>query len=675
MNNQHNEIHVSVRNEIEDLVKKLNYHCYRYYVLDSPVISDEEYDRLYRRLSELEAAYGFILPDSPTQRVGAPPLDKFEKVKHSEPMLSLDNAFSYEELWDFERRLKRLLENDSEIEYTVEPKYDGLAIELTYVKGLLIKASTRGDGYIGEDVTQNIKTIKSVPLKMKDSFDAPEHLDIRGEIYMDIKYFEKLNLQRGKNMEGTFANPRNAAAGSVRQLDPSITASRRLHLACYGIGKVIGIDFKTQQGLINWLKETRFPTPVFVMTASGIKNVLKIIDEVEEKRHDFPFETDGVVIKVNDFELQRRLGSKTREPRWAIAYKFKAHQGIAKIISIGGSVGRTGVITPYAVFEPVRIGGVTVSRSTLHNWDELKRKDIREGDYVVIERAGDVIPHVVMPLKERRSSAERPFVMPQKCPSCNSILVREAGEVALRCISLNCHAQVQERIIHFASRGAMNIEGLGEKNVRLLHSSGLISHFTDIYKLTKEELYKLPRFAEKSAQNLIDAISASKNTTLSRFLFGLGILHVGEYASRLLATNFERLEDLFNIKKEAVLNIKQIGDKIADSVYGFFNDPDNLRTLESLKALRLNISNPDFQKDKKGRKPIDGLTFVITGAMSVPRKELQDMIINHGGHVSSSVTKNTNYLIAGEAPGSKHTKAESLKVPIISYDDFLKMVK
>lgn len=676
MSGQDKQIPIQVKKEIERLVKELNYHCYLYYVLDSPVISDEEYDRLYRRLTELEERYGFIMPDSPTQRVGAPPLDKFEKVAHSEPMLSLDNAFSYGELRDFESRIRRMLESDDEIEYTVEPKYDGLAIELTYMDGILLRASTRGDGYTGEDVTQNIKTVKSVPLRIENKLGTLDYyIDIRGELYMNIKDFEELNRQREASGESLFANPRNAAAGSVRQLDSSITASRRLHLACYGIGKVSGIDFKSQNELINWLRESRFPVPAIVLTAKGIENVIKAIDVIEAKRQEFPFETDGAVIKVNDFELQKRLGTKTREPRWAIAYKFKAHQGVARIIEIKGSVGRTGVITPYAVFEPVRIGGVTVSRSTLHNWDELNRKDIREGDYVVIERAGDVIPHVIMPLKERRVGSEKQVALPQKCPSCGSRLIRETGEVALRCVSLKCPAQMQERIIHFASRGAMNIDGLGEKNVQLLYSNGLISHFEDIYRLSKDKLLKLPRFAEKSAQNLIDAINRSKTTTLNRFLFALGILHVGEYASRLLAANFKRLEDLYNIKPEAVLNIKQIGEKIAHSVSSFFNDSDNLKILESLKNLGVTISNPDFEGDKKGHKTLDGLTFVITGTMPVPRKHLQDIIENLGGHVSSSISKNTNYLIAGVDPGSKLAKAESIGIPVISYEDFLKMAQ
>lgn len=664
-----------IKQEIEKLVKELNYHCYRYYVLDSPVISDEEYDRLFLKLKELEEKYHYILPDSPTQRVGAPPLDKFEKVKHTEPMLSLDNAFSHDDVREFDRRIKRLLGTDKDIEYTVEPKYDGLAIELTYQNGLLYKASTRGDGYEGEDVTQNIKTIKSVPLRIESVKKIPEIIDIRGEVYMDIDEFERLNKEREKNGEPVFANPRNAAAGSVRQLDPSITASRKLHLACYGIGAVKGIVFKTQQEFINWLKEARFPIPVIVKTVKGINEVIISIKEIEEKRNTFPFETDGAVIKVNDFTLQKALGMKTREPRWAIAYKFPAHQGTTKIKDIQGSVGRTGVITPFAIFEPVKIGGVTVSRSTLHNWDEIERKDIRIGDIVIVERAGDVIPHVIGVIKEKRTGKEKKVPVPEKCPVCGSKAVREEGEVAVRCIGISCPAQVQEKIIHFASRPAMDIEGLGEKNVELLYSKGLIKTFIDIYKLRKEDIINLPRFAEKSAQNLIDAIEKSKNTTLARFLFALGILHVGEYASKLLARNFERLEDLFYIKPEKILKIKQIGEKIAHSVSNFFNDPENINTLKTLKSLGLNITNPDYMGKQKGLRPLEGMTFVITGTLPKPRNEIEELIESLGGHASSSVSKNTNYVIVGEEPGSKLQKAQKLGVKTISYDEFLKLIE
>ena len=664
-----------IKHETENLVKDLNYHSYRYYVLDSPVISDEEYDRLYFHLKDLEDKYHYVLPDSPTQRVGAPPLGKFEKVKHTEPMLSLDNAFTYDDLEEFDKRIKKLLKSDEDIEYTVEPKYDGLAIELKYRNGLLYTASTRGDGYEGEDVTRNIRTIKSVPIKTGEAGSVPGEIDIRGEVYMDIDEFENLNKEREKKGEPLFANPRNAAAGSVRQLDSSITAERKLHLACYGIGSVKGIDFKSQFDLINWLEKSRFPIPAVIKNVKGIERVILAIKGIEEKRKGFSFETDGAVVKVNDFGLQKKLGMKTREPRWAIAYKFAAHQGITKIRDIQGSVGRTGVITPFAIFEPVRIGGVTVSRSTLHNWDEMERKDIQIGDTVVVERAGDVIPHVIAVIKEKRTGREKPFPVPEKCPVCGSRVLREEGEVAFRCIGLNCPAQVQEKIFHFASRGAMDIEGLGEKNIELLYSKGLINHFIDMYRLKKEDLLQLPRFAEKSSQNLIDAIEKSKQTTLARFLYALGILHVGEYASKQLAKNFENLEDLYHIKPGQILKIKQMGEKIAHSVSDFFNDQENLHILKTLKSLELKLTNPDFKGEEKQNKPLDNLSFVITGTLPKPRNEVEDLIENLGGHNTSSVSKNTSYLVAGTDPGSKLRKAESLGVKIISYDELLQLIE
>lgn len=663
-----------IKAEIKRLVDEINYHNYRYYVLDSPVISDEEYDRLLKRLKELEEKYNYILPDSPTQRIGAPPLEKFEKVRHKEPMLSLDNAFNEEELREFDRRIKRFLGITEDVQYTVEPKYDGLAIELSYVKGLLERASTRGDGYEGEDVTQNIKTIKSIPLKIEGT-DVPEEIDIRGEVYMNIDEFERLNKEREKSGEPLFANPRNAAAGSVRQLDPSITAKRKLHLACYGVGAIKGKEFKSQIEFIEWLREKRFPVPAIVKTARNINEVIDIIKEMEKLREKWPFETDGAVVKVNDFSLQKALGVKTREPRWAIAYKFPAHQATTKILDIRASVGRTGVLTPYAIFEPVRIGGVTVTRSTLHNWDEMERKDIRIGDTVLVERAGDVIPHVVMVIKEKRTGKEKPFPIPERCPECGSRVVREPEEVAVRCINMNCPAQVQERIIHFASRGAMNIEGLGEKTVELLYSNGLIKNFIDIYKLKKDDLLKLPRFADKSAKNLIDAIEASKKTTLARFLFGLGILHVGEYVAKVLARHFKDLEDLYNIKMERLTEIPQIGEKIARSIYDFFNNPENIKTLETMKKMGLKVTNPDYAGKVTEKRPLEGLTFVITGTLPKPRKEIEDLIESLGGHVSSSVSKSTNYLIVGEEPGSKLEKARALGVKTISYEDFLKLIK
>ncbi|RPI36885.1 MAG: NAD-dependent DNA ligase LigA, partial [Nitrospiraceae bacterium] len=602
--------------------------------------------------------------------------EKFEKIKHAEPMLSLGNAFSYDEVREFDKRTKRLLKNsDREIEYTVEPKYDGLAIELSYRDGLLFRASTRGDGYVGEDVTHNIRTIKAVPLKIEGLGKVPLEIDIRGEVYMDIDEFEKLNRQREEKGEPLFANPRNAAAGSVRQLDPAVTTSRKLFLACYGIGAVKGLGMKSQSELITWLTEARFPTPTGMKITKGIDEVIDAVREIEASRSDFTFETDGAVIKVNDFGLQQKLGVKTREPRWAIAYKFQAHQGTTVIKEIHGSVGRTGVITPFAVFEPVRIGGVTVSRSTLHNWDEIERKDIRIGDTVLVERAGDVIPHVILVVKEKRTGREKFFPIPEKCPACGSRVMREEGEVAVRCVSLHCPAQIQEKIIHFASRGGMDIEGLGEKNVELLYSRGLIKHFEDIYRLKKEDLIKLPRFAEKSAKNLIEAIERSKHTTLAKFLFAIGILHVGEYAAKLLAKNFRTLKDLYHTSSERIVNIKQMGEKIASSVSAFFNDEKNLLTLDSMIKLGLDIKNPDFALGKDEALPLKELSFVITGILPKPRKEVEETIEKNGGHPSSALSARTDFLIVGEEPGSKLQKAKTLGVRTISYPEFLKLIE
>ncbi|MGB9822763.1 NAD-dependent DNA ligase LigA [Thermodesulfovibrio sp.] len=666
------EIPEDVKKEIERLVKEINYHNYRYYVLDSPVISDEEYDMMLRRLKELEERWGYILPDSPTQRVGAAPSEKFEKVEHREPMLSLDNAFSYEELRDFDERVKRLLGINESVEYTVEPKYDGLAIELSYKNGLLYKASTRGDGYVGEDITQNIKTIKSIPLRIEGV--TPEEIDIRGEVYMNIDEFERINRERQEKGEPIFANPRNAASGSVRQLDPSITASRRLHIACYGVGYYRGVEFKTQYEFIQWLRQARFPVPAYVKVAKGIDEVIEAIKEIEKLRAGYPFETDGAVVKVNSFELQKRLGAKTREPRWAIAYKYPAHQGITKLKDIVASVGRTGVITPVAILEPVRIGGVTVSRSTLHNWDEVKRKDIRIGDYVIVERAGEVIPHIIGVVVDRRTGQEVIPKIPEHCPVCGSKTVRELGEVALKCINFNCPAQVEERIKHFASRRAMNIEGLGDKTVELLHEKGLIKSFVDLYKLRQQDIKGLPGFADLSSKKLIEAIERSKKTTLARFLYALGISQVGEYAAKLLAQNFKKLEDLYHVKMERLIEIPQIGEKTARAIEQFFNNEENLKAIEELKSLGLTIENPDYQKEKKPAS-LEGFSFVITGTLPKPRHEVQEMIEKAGGRVSSSVSKNTDYLIVGEEPGSKLAKAKELGVKIISYEELLKMLE
>ncbi len=668
------EIPEEIKKEIEKLVKELNYHNYRYYVLDSPVISDEEYDMMLRRLKELEEQWGYILPDSPTQRVGASPSEKFEKVEHREPMLSLDNAFSIEELREFDARIRRLLGTNESIEYTVEPKYDGLAVELSYKNGLFFKASTRGDGYIGEDITQNIKTIKAIPLRIEGVDKVPDEIDIRGEVYMNIDEFERINKERQERGEPVFANPRNAASGSVRQLDPSITARRKLHMACYGIGYYSGIEIKSQFDFIEWLRKARFPIPAYIKIARGVDEVINAIKELERIRQTYPFETDGAVVKVNDFELQKRLGTKTREPRWAIAYKYPAHQGITRLINILSSVGRTGVITPVAILEPVRIGGVTVSKSTLHNWDEIKRKNIKIGDYVIVERAGEVIPHIIGVVIDRRTGNETEPEAPAHCPICGAKIVREPGEVALKCINLNCPAQVEERINHFASRRAMNIEGLGDKTVSLLHERGLIKNFVDIYKLKQDHLRDLPGFAELSSKKLIEAIERSKRTTLARFIYALGISQVGEYAAKLLAEHFRTIEDLYHVKMEQLIKIPQIGEKTARAIEQFFNNEENLEAIDELKRMGLTVENPDYQEKEKPL-PIKGLTFVITGKLPRPRHEVQEIIEQAGGRVSSSVSRNTDYLVVGEDPGSKLTKAQELGVKTVSFEELLKLIR
>lgn len=661
----------NTKKEIEKLVSDLNDHCYRYHVIDFPLISDEEYDRLYRELKQMEKSTGYILPDSPTQRIGAPPMEKYEKVKHAEPMLSLGNAFSYDEVVEFDRKVKRFLKTDEHIAYTVEPKYDGLAVELIYENGILHKAATRGDGNVGEDVTLNMKTVKGVPLRIEGE-DVPEKIDIRGEIYMNIKEFEELNREREREGEPPFANPRNAAAGSVRQLDSSITANRKLHLACYGAGAVKGKRFESHWEFMEWLKKARFPVPMNIVLSERIEGILESIREIETNRNSFAFETDGAVIKVNAISLQDQLGVKTREPRWAIAYKFAAHRGTTRILDIRPSVGRLGTITPVASLEPVRIGGVNISSTSLHNWDEIERMEIGIGDTVEVERAGDVIPHVI---SVKKHSGSGKFPPPTECPECSSSVEKDEGGVAYRCIGINCAAQVQERIKHYASRSAMEIEGLGEKNIKLLYAHGLVKHFIDIYALKKEGLMNLPRFAEKSAQNLIDAIERSKATTLARFIYSLGIIHVGEYASKLLARNFKDINDLCNIKAEQIASIKHMGEKTAESVSKFFNESQNLNVLTKLETLGFKMLNPDFEAETTGERRLGGLTFVITGTLSMPRKDLEELIEKNGGHVSKSVSNKTSYLLLGDSPGSKLKKAESLGINMLSSDDLLKMIQ
>ncbi len=668
----------NTKKQIEKLVKEINEHNRRYYLSDAPIISDAEYDELFLKLKKLEEETGYVLPDSPTQRVGAPPLDRFNQVTHNLPMLSLKFVKTVEDVKKFEDTVKRDLGAEDNIEYTVEPKYDGLAVELTYINGLLHHASTRGDGEVGEDVTQNIKTIKTIPLKLEGVSVIPETIDIRGEVYLDISEFEKINAEREQRGEDLFANPRNAAAGSIRQLDPSIAAARKLYMVCYGFGLVKGIQFNTHTEFIKWLKQAYFPTPHIFEVVTGIDKVADSVQKMEQERDRLSFEIDGAVYKVNSIALQKRLDQRSREPKWAEAFKFPPKQAFTIIENIISSVGRTGVITPVAELTPVKLGGVTVSRSTLHNWDEVARKDVRIGDTVLIERAGDVIPRVVEVKAESRTGRERQVSPPEKCPVCGSDVIREEGVVAYQCININCPAQTTRNIIHYASKHGMNILGLGEKNVFLLYEHKLIKHFVDLYKINEKQLIELPRFAEKSASNLVKSIEKSKNAKFSKFLFALGILHIGEATAKLLAKNFKTVDDLYYVTPERLMQIKQFGDTLATSIARFFNKKENLQALDKLKQLGVAISNPDYSPPtEKGvvKGPLAGMTIVVTGTLSRSRPEIKDMIEKLGGHAAGSVSGKTTYVLAGDKAGSKLDDAKKLGVKIISEIEFNKLIK
>ncbi len=668
---------MAVPPEVLDRIKKLreeiNYHNYRYYVLDSPVISDEEYDALMHELRELEEKYPeTVTPDSPTQRVGAPPSDKFRTVPHHVPMLSLDDAFSPEEIREFDVRVKKFLNIDHDIEYTVEPKMDGLAVELVYEKGLFVLGSTRGDGFNGEDVTNNLRTIPSIPLRLLSRHEpVPDLLEARGEVYMEKDAFRRLNEERQRQGLPTFANPRNAAAGSLRQLDPKVTASRPLNIFCYGIGRVEGRGFKTQWEVLNTLKQWGLRVNPLIKKVTGIEKAIKYHEHLAKIRPELNYEIDGMVIKVNDLELQDRLGTKARSPRWAIAYKFEAAQSVTRIVDIILSVGRTGAVTPVAIMEPVKVGGVTIRRATLHNEDEIRRKDIRIGDWVIVRRAGDVIPEVVKPLKERRTGKEKPFVMPKFCPVCGSPLVKKPGEAIYRCPNPDCFPRLAKKIAHFVSKPAMDIEGLGPKVVEQLITSGIIRDIPDLYYIKKEDLLSLEGFAEKSAQNLLDAIRRSKHVSLPRFLFALGIRHVGEVTAQLLAKHFKRLENIMEASFEELQSIQGIGPEVATSIYEWFKDEKNKELINKLLEAGITVE----PIEEESRLPLEGQSFVFTGSLkSMKRADAKRLVISLGGQVQSSVGRNTSFVVVGENPGSKLEKAQKLGVKAIDEQQFLKMV-
>ncbi|PKP57553.1 DNA ligase [Candidatus Atribacteria bacterium HGW-Atribacteria-1] len=665
----------NIEKKIEELREKIRYHNYRYYVLNDPIISDAEYDQLMKELMEWEKKYPqYITTSSPTQRVGIEPVPEFTTVQHITPMLSLTNAFSSEELRAFGQRIKKLIPQQK-IEYVVELKIDGLAIALVYENGIFIRGATRGDGIIGENITSNLKTIKTIPLKLFGD-DLPSHLEIYGEVYMKKSDFKKLNEERMKNEEYLFANPRNAAAGSVRQLDPRLTARRPLDTFIYRATFPNGYKLKNHMEVLNYLRKIGFKINPFIKLCADIKEAINYCQEWIEKREDLDYEIDGMVIKVNSLRLREELGSTTRSPRWAIAYKFPAKQITTKVRNIIVQVGRTGALTPVALLDPVKISGSVVQRATLHNEDEIRRKDVRIGDTVLVQKAGEVIPEVVKVIKEKRTGKEKKFTMPSKCPVCGAKVFRPEGEVASRCYSLTCSAQIKERIRHFASRDAMDIEGLGPAIIDQLVENRLIKNVSDLYFLKRDDLISLERMAEKSADNLMNAIEKSKSRSFANLIYGLGIRYVGVHTSEVITRYFPTLDKLRKINLEELIEINEIGPKIAESIVLFFKEKENLDIIERLRSADLNFSQKEEKKRKERRaQTFTGKQFVLTGTLKdFTRTQVTEIIGELGGRVTSSVSKKTDYVVAGEDPGSKYQKAKKLGITIIDEEEFKKII-
>jgi DNA ligase (NAD+) len=662
-----------VVSRVAQLREQLNYHNYRYYVLDDPVVSDAEFDRLLAELTRLEEAYGLATPDSPTQRVGTQPLDKFDTVLHRQPMLSLENAFSEAETREFDERVKRFLRTTEEFPYVLEPKMDGCAVELVYENGRFTVGSTRGDGYRGENVTQNLKTIHTIPLGLlTDEGPAPELLEVRGEVYMDLEEFRQYNDERLAQGEPAFANPRNAAAGSLRQLDPKITAARPLKIYCYGVGEVRGRNFDTHWEVLQTLKQWGLRVNPLIEQGRGIEAAIDYHQRLEHQRHGLPYEIDGMVIKVDPLVLQERLGSKSRSPRWALAYKFAATQATTRVLAIEVNVGRTGAVTPMAVMEPVEVGGVTVSRATLHNEDEVARKDVRVGDTVLVQRAGDVIPEVVKVIPEERPPDTEPFKMPQICPLCETELVRPEGEKVTRCPNPDCFGSRTRSIMHFAGKSGMDIDGLGEKIILQLVEVGLVEDVGDLYRLTEDDLIPLERFAEKSAQNIVSAIQASKTVPLWRLINALGIRYVGEATAQLLARHFQTLEALIAADQEDLLHVEGVGEQVAGSIRDFFGNERHQALIKKLQDYGVRGLTPK----PHAVGPLAGKTFVFTGGLPhLSREEAKALVMARGGKVTSSVSAKTDYVVAGTDPGSKLAKARELGVEVLEEEKFKALIE
>ncbi|MCX5678477.1 MAG: NAD-dependent DNA ligase LigA [Candidatus Omnitrophica bacterium] len=662
-----------INKEIKSLRKMINRHDRLYYVLAKPEISDQEYDKLYRRLKDLEGEHPeLITPDSPTQRVGGEPIKGFAVVKHILPMMSLDNTYSADEIRQFDDRVRKNLKGEA-VEYAVELKFDGVSASLLYEDGKWVRGATRGDGENGDDVTANLKTIHSIPLEFGDDAErAPKLIEIRGEVYMTKRSLDEINKNKDKNGEEPFANPRNAAAGSLKLLDPKMVSGRHLDMYIWGIGHCEGKRFKTHVEVLDYLKSNGFKVNPHCKLCKSIEEVIEYCDSWEPKRDKLDFEMDGMVLKVNDLAQRQRLGSTSKSPRWAIAYKFPAEKALTEVRDIIVQVGRTGAITPVAILKPVHLSGTTVSRATLHNFDEIDRLGVKIGDKVYVEKSGEIIPKVLSVAKEKRSGKEKDFVVPVKCPVCGARLTRLPEEVALRCPNAGCRAQIKEAILHFASRNAMDIENMGEAIVDQLVDKELIKDYGDIYRLSLEDVKDLDRMAEKSARNLIDAVEKSKSNGLNRLIYGLGIRHVGENSAWVLSEHFGSMERLKGSGVEELTAIREIGPVMAESIRSFFQNKENIKILEKLKEAGLKM---ELLEKKKEPGRLSGKTIAVTGVLrSYSRPEIEELIRKLGGNPSSNVSKNTDFLVCGDEAGSKLDKAKALGVKVISEEDFKEMI-